>query len=101
MAGSKIHLCYWCSGERSVHRFTLELLFLQLQTYLEPCQTSETGWQGSEVASGNNLPNTYVNIADAKNSPLCIPLLGNIPLGGNICYKWIKIEKINFKSIKI
>ena len=33
--------------------------------------------------------------------PLCIPLRGNIPLGGNICYKLMKIEKINFKSIKI
>ena len=33
--------------------------------------------------------------------PLCIALRGNIPLGGNSCYKWMKIEKINFKSIKI
>ena len=32
---------------------------------------------------------------------VCIPLRGNIPLGGNICYKWMKIKKINFKSIKI
>ena len=30
-----------------------------------------------------------------------IPLRGNIPLGGNICYKWMKIEKIKYKSIKI
>ena len=29
-----------------------------------------------------------------------IPLCGNIPPGGNIFYKWTKIEKINFKSIK-
>ena len=32
---------------------------------------------------------------------LCIPLRGNIPLAENICYKRMKIEKINFKSMKI
>ena len=32
---------------------------------------------------------------------VCIPLRGNIPLGVNICYKWMKIEKISFKSIEI
>ena len=38
-----------------------------------------------------------------KFSPfsLCIPLSGNIPIDGNIFYKWIKIEKMNLKSIKI
>ena len=35
-----------------------------------------------------------------SDKPLCIPLRWNIPLDGNICNKWIKIEKINFKSIK-
>ena len=42
-----------------------------------------------------------LTIRFAENKGLCIPLHGNIPLGGNICYKWMKIEKINFKSILI
>ena len=41
------------------------------------------------------------NSTKDRITPLCIPLRGNIPLGGNICYKLMKIEKINFKSIKI
>ena len=33
-------------------------------------------------------------------TPLCIPFRGNIPLGGNIFYKQMKIEKINLNRLK-